>query len=144
VLDEKMKDEVKITVIATGFREVRPRREHSEPATALHNARASAASVNATYEVTAMRETKTPTPEHIKTPEPEMPAPERPRAASYLPDNFAEIDSEIVRHAEPLEETLRRQNAAPEAMDTVSSSVEIRYDTDDLEIPAFLRKRAEG
>jgi cell division protein FtsZ len=106
VLDEKMKDEVKITVIATGFREVRPRREHSEPATAIHNARAAAPSVNATYEVAAMRETKTPaTPEHIKAPEPEMPAPERPRAASYLPDNFAEIDSEIVRHAEPLEET---------------------------------------
>jgi len=145
VLDEKMKDEVKITVIATGFREVRPRREHSEPATALHTARASAASVNATYEVAAMRETKTPaTPEPVKAPEPEMPIPERPRAASYLPDNFDDIDSEIVRHAEPLEETLRRQNAAPEPMDTVSSSVEIRYDTDDLEIPAFLRKRAEG
>ncbi len=146
VLDEKMKDEVKITVIATGFREVRPRREHSEPATALHNVRgAAAASVNATYEVAAMRETKTPAPEPIKASEPEMPAPEHPRAAaSYLPDNFDEIDSEIVRHAEPLEETLRRQNAAPEPMDTVSSSVEIRYDTDDLEIPAFLRKRAEG
>ena len=144
VLDEKMKDEVKITVIATGFREVRPRREHSEPATALHNARASAASVNATYEVAAMRETKAPAPEPIKAPEPEMPAPERPRAVSYLPDNFDDIDSEIVRHAEPLEETLRRQNAAPESMDTVSSSVDIRYDTDDLEIPAFLRKRAEG
>ena len=73
-----------------------------------------------------------------------MPVPEHPRTASYLPDNFDEIDSEIVRHAEPLEETLRRQNAAPEPIDTVSSSVEIRYDTDDLEIPAFLRKRAEG
>ena len=145
VLDEKMKDEVKITVIATGFKEVRPRREHSEPATSLHNARAAAASVNATYEVAAMRETKTPvSPDPIKVPEPEMPVPEHPRTASYLPDNFDEIDSEIVRHAEPLEETLRRQNAAPEPIDTVSSSVEIRYDTDDLEIPAFLRKRAEG
>src|SRR5271168_4104864 len=145
VLDEKMKDEVKITVIATGFKEVRPRREHSEPAVALHNARASTAGVTATYEVAAMRETKAPAaPEPIKMPEPEMPALEHPRAASYLPDNFDEIDSEIVRHAEPLEETLRRQNAVPEPMDTVSSSVEIRYDTDDLEIPAFLRKRAEG
>ena len=145
VLDEKMKDEVKITVIATGFKEVRPRREHSEPATSLHSARAAAASVNATYEVAAMRETKTPvSPEPIKVPEAEMPVPEHPRTASYLPDNFDEIDSEVVRHAEPLEETLRRQNAAPEPIDTVSSSVEIRYDTDDLEIPAFLRKRIEG
>jgi hypothetical protein len=29
-------------------------------------------------------------------------------------------------------------------MDTTSSSVEINYDADDLEIPAFLRKRGEG
>ncbi len=29
-------------------------------------------------------------------------------------------------------------------MDTTSSSVEINYDADDLEIPAFLRKRGES
>jgi len=35
----------------------------------------------------------------------------------------------------------------PEEMptiETVSSSVDIRYDADDLEIPAFMRKRGEG
>src|SRR3974390_1256498 len=40
VLDEKMKDEVKITVIATGFKDVPRHREHSGPvADAVHNAR---------------------------------------------------------------------------------------------------------
>src|SRR5580698_4404227 len=56
VLDEKMKDEVKITVIATGFKEVRSRRDHSEETAALHNVRAATASVHATYEVPAIRE----------------------------------------------------------------------------------------
>ena len=32
----------------------------------------------------------------------------------------------------------------PPAIDTVSSSVNISYDADDLEIPAFLRKRGES
>src|ERR1700761_201374 len=51
VLDEKMKDEVKITVIATGFKEVWRRREQSESASVLPGARAAAATVNATYDV---------------------------------------------------------------------------------------------
>jgi hypothetical protein len=39
---------------------------------------------------------------------------------------------------------LLRQNAAPESVETVSSSVDLSYNSDDLEIPAFLRKRAES
>ncbi len=73
-----------------------------------------------------------------------------------------------MRHAEPVEEaraaavtysreaestyaTLRRNSSDPASepeepptIDTVSSSVNISYDADDLEIPAFLRKRGEG
>ncbi len=153
VLDEKMKDEVKITVIATGFREVRGRRDYSEATGTLHGARAAAAGVNATYEVPAAREVK---PVEPVTRE-EMPS---QRGISYVPDVLDEVESEIVRHAEPLspqqaqmrgfpgtaalEETMKRQHAAPEPMQTTSSSVDIRYDADDLEIPAFLRKRGEG
>jgi hypothetical protein len=54
------------------------------------------------------------------------------------------VESEIVRHAEPVEEMLLRQNVAPEPVQTVSTSVDINYNSDDLEIPAFLRKRSEG
>ena len=173
VLDEKMKDEVKITVIATGFKEVPRRRSASESAAAIHGVLTSsqhtasvppamdapesaaipaaapavqaraAAGVHATYEVPAMRETQPPLNlEPVKSmPEPSLPQPPRP---SYLPENFDDFDSEIVRHAEPLEVTLQRQNASPEAVETMASSVEIHYDVDDLEIPAFLRKRSDG
>ena len=61
----------------------------------------------------------------------------------YIPDNLDE-ESEIVRHAEPVEEMLLRQNVVAEPMETVSSSIDISYNSDDLEIPAFLRKRAES
>ncbi|MDR3746691.1 MAG: cell division protein FtsZ [Acidobacteriota bacterium] len=139
VLDEKMKDEVKITVIATGFRAV-PRREHSSPVADLaHNARAAAASVNATYEVAGAPAR----PEPARPAEPETQrATERPQPVQYLPDNLDDI-SEIVRHAEPLEETCKTREEAP-AIETVSSSVDITYNADDLEIPAFLRKRGES
>jgi len=165
VLDEKMKDDVKITVIATGFKEIPRRRDRSEVTAALHNPSASAAnpgfevraavaSVQGTYEVAGLREPSAPrrnaepearpaaSNEPVRLPEP--PASERSRGMVYIPDNYDEVDSEIVRHAEPLEETTQRQNAAAEPVETVSSSVDIRYDTDDLEIPAFLRKRSES
>ncbi|HKD83854.1 MAG TPA: cell division protein FtsZ [Terriglobales bacterium] len=144
VLDEKMKDEVKITVIATGFKEFHSRRDHSDSTATLHNARAAAATTHATYEVPAARESKgAMAPEPVKSSQPEPPVTERPRV-QYLPDNLDDIDSEIVRHAEPLEVTLQRQNASAEPIETVSSSVDIQYNSDDLEIPAFLRKRGEG
>ncbi|HUI85261.1 MAG TPA: cell division protein FtsZ [Candidatus Binatia bacterium] len=143
VLDEKMKDEVKITVIATGFREVRPQRDRSEAA-ALHGARAASAGVHGTYEISSMRETQQAArAEAGHVVEQRSSMPEGDHATPYVPDELDETDSEIVRHAEPLEQTLQRQSAAPEVMDTVSSSADIQYDADDLEIPAFLRKRAE-
>ncbi|HUK43457.1 MAG TPA: cell division protein FtsZ, partial [Candidatus Bathyarchaeia archaeon] len=139
VLDEKMKDEVKITVIATGFREMRPRREHAESASVLHSTRAAAATAHATYEVPAVREVKPPiAPEPVRAPDPAQQQP-----IQYIPDDV-EVESEIVRHAEPLQESARRQSAAPPSIDTVTSSIDIRYDADDLEIPAFLRKRGEA
>ena len=96
---------------------------------------------------------------------------ERPRNVPFIPDSVDDLDleSEVVRHAEPVEEaraaaatysreaentyaTLRRSSSDPEtaqfeeppSIDTVSSSVNISYDANDLEIPAFLRKRGES
>jgi len=181
VLDEKMKDEVKITVIATGFKDVPRSRDHSHPvADIAHNPRTAAASVNATYEVPTMREPGSPSravfprdgveepqkpasakPEPMRPAEPEPPqATERPRPISYVPDDIEDI-SEIVRHAEPVEDApaqpVREESGSPAsagfaragvdespAIETVSSSVNISYDADDLEIPAFMRKRGQG
>ncbi|MGA7460760.1 MAG: hypothetical protein WBW69_11070, partial [Candidatus Korobacteraceae bacterium] len=122
---------------------VRRRREHSESATTIHNARAAAATAHATYEVPVIRDPKPLSPEPARAATPEPPTAERPKV-NYIPDNFDDVDSEIVRHAEPFEQTLQRQAAAAEPMETVSSGVDIQYNADDLEIPAFLRKRAEG
>ncbi len=142
VLDEKMKDEVKITVIATGFKEVRSRRDHSESAAVLQNVRANS---HSTYEVAPSREARPSISMETVQSEPEMRIPERPQPAPYL-ENLGDIESEIVRHAEPLEDTLRRQGIQqePAPMDTVTSAVDIQYNSDDLEIPAFMRKRTDG
>ncbi len=154
VLDEKMKDDVKITVIATGFKELHRRREQPDSAVVLQNARAAAASVHATYEVSAMREPQpakpATRPEPVKAAEPEPRITERSRVIPYVPENLDDIDSEIVRHATPIDDFPDPRIAAVAdtqqvaAMDTTSSSVEINYDADDLEIPAFLRKRADS
>ena len=169
VLDEKMKDDVKITVIATGFKEATRSRDHaSAAASAVLNARAAASS---TFQVPAVREPEAARPSsasNMAMGEPHIS--QRPRSVPYIPDSTDDLDLEsgVVRHAEPVEEaraaaaaysreaestyaTLRRSPSEPAghyeeppAIDTVSSSVNINYDANDLEIPAFLRKRGES
>ncbi len=133
---------------------------HANPvAEVVQHARATAASVHATYEVPTMREPQAAPEkavparfEAVKPSEAEpQRAAERPRMIPYIPDNLDDIDSEIVRHAEPMDEAQIQARAAaaanrdePPTIETVSSSVNITYDTDDLEIPAFLRKRGES
>ena len=60
---------------------------------------------------------------------------ERP-AISYVPEDLEDI-SEVVRHAEPKEEQ-------PVPIETVTSSPDINYNADDLEVPAFMRKRGQS
>jgi len=171
VLDEKMKDEVKITVIATGFKETPRGREHVNPAVdSVPSVRA--ASVNATYEVPSVSQPSRggapeqstgviPSAERSDAPRdpymgesldaigvPRLAAQnrgpslgmtpgdgERP-AISYVPDDLEDI-SEIVRHATPKEEE-------PAPIETVTSSPDITYNADDLEVPAFMRKRGQS
>jgi cell division protein FtsZ len=165
VLDEKMKDEVKITVIATGFKEATRSRDHSNAAaSAVLNARAASSTfhVSAVHETEAGRQTPA---SNTSAAEPRIN--ERPRNVPYIPDSVDDLDleSEVVRHAEPLEEaraaaatysreaestyvsSVKGSEATPDeppAIDTVSSSVNINYDANDLEIPAFLRKRGDS
>ena len=166
VLDEKMKDEVKITVIATGFKEATRSHDHaSAAASAVLNARAAASS---TFQAPSVREpeaARQASASNAAAVEPRIN--QRPRNVPYIPDSIDDLDleSEVVRHAEPVEEAratpdtysrdaestyvslVKGTGATPDeppAIDTVSSSVNISYDTDDLEIPAFLRKRGES
>jgi cell division protein FtsZ len=122
VLDEKMKDEVKITVIATGFKEQYTRREKvSSAAAAISHARASVAfpppspHINIPAPVPVFRE-----------PEPE-PEPEHAMAAA--------VASVADHRPMPQRETT--------SIDQVTSSAKGNYEQDDLDVPAFLRKRGE-
>jgi cell division protein FtsZ len=96
VLDEKMKDEVKITVIATGFKAIE-RRERAGVHTE-HKVSAASAGV---------------------APAESAPAPPAPPAARPQPQ----------REATSLEQ--------------VKSTVKATYGEDDLDVPAFIRKRGE-
>jgi hypothetical protein len=127
----------------------------------------------ATFQVPSVREPDTARPTSASTlvaGEPRIN--ERPRNVPYIPDSVDDLDleSEVVRHAEPVHsEPVEEARAAaasysreaestyvslvkgggavpdePPSIETVSSSVNISYDADDLEIPAFLRKRGEN
>src|ERR1035441_610448 len=119
-----MKDEVKITVIATGFKAVSRRHEASNPvAEVVHQARATAASVHATYEVSSMREPQA-APEKSAPARSEAVKPselESARAAERLctiPHHPAIQDymySNTVLHAEPMDEAQVQARAAAAA-----------------------------
>jgi cell division protein FtsZ len=109
VLDEKMKEEVKITVIATGFRSDRTLKREgtvSAAAAAISSARTVASFVPST-----------PTPlAHAQS-----------TAAVAVTPRVA---------APPPRETA--------SLETVKSSVRGNFELDDLDVPAFIRKRGEG
>lgn len=119
VLDEKMKDEVKITVIATGFRGdnhvQRHERAVSAASAAISQARTASAYIS-------------PRPEN--------------RAAEPPP----QAESEAPKPAPPPVITARP--AAPQRETTsladVKSTVKTNYEEDDLDVPAFIRKRSES
>jgi len=151
VLDEKMKDDVKITVIATGFKESAREREHREAFASVLPNRSNGSSAHATYEVAPVT-----VPERVAPPMPVFNEPvSEPRVASgisYVPDSNDdyELGSGVVRHAQPMEDFPKPLEPPPvsreemPAIETVSSSLNIKYDAEDLEIPAFLRKRGEA
>src|SRR5689334_1310018 len=112
VLDEKMKDEIKITVIATGFK--------SEQATKRERTAAS----------DAIAQSRT-----------------APAFAAPLPP-----PQPVAAHAAPAEATppvavMQQRPAYPHRETTsisdVKSTVKANYEEDDLDVPAFIRKRNE-
>ena len=115
VLDEKMKDSVKITVIATGFREVpamraRQREIHSSFATS-HN-------------------------EHMEFPEPE-PVPFEPDPE---PERIMKEETPVVA---PAAAGLQPVTPDTASLDGLRASMVSNFEQNDLDVPAFLRKRGE-
>ncbi|MFZ1168724.1 MAG: cell division protein FtsZ, partial [Candidatus Sulfotelmatobacter sp.] len=130
VMDEKMKDTVKITVIATGFREVN--RAHHRPAGAHH-------SFAATHD-DAMGFSNT-----------DFPDPVGPAPATSFPEPFREMTSERIDEARMTEPSpiamaqVAMAHAGGEviSLDGMRSAMVANFEQDDLDVPAFLRKRGE-
>jgi cell division protein FtsZ len=112
VLDEKMKDAVKITVIATGFREV-SRTQHRQE---VHHSFAAAHD------------------DAMDFPDPVGPA-----------QNVAAFAESGVKTEEPMPESVgvNRSGADVISLDTMRSAMVANFEQDDLDVPAFLRKRGE-
>ncbi|MFZ1008053.1 MAG: cell division protein FtsZ [Candidatus Sulfotelmatobacter sp.] len=137
VLDEKMKDAVKITVIATGFREVS--RGHQRAAESHHSFAASHDNAmgfsNASYN-------------NMDFPEPVG----RETAPASFPEPFPESmtnsiteDSSERRSAIGESSQVAAVHAGSEviSLDTMRSAMVANFEQDDLDVPAFLRKRGE-
>jgi len=122
VLDEKMKDSVKITVIATGFKEAEMRRpRHHESFDPVILSRQVAHQVSRDH---------FDEPETVAEPEPVF-VPEPSFEPDPAPAAFQESAPVSASHAAELISLDAMRSAAPS------------YQVEDLDVPAFLRKRSE-
>src|SRR5208282_3163287 len=136
VMDEKMKDAVKITVIATGFREVRPVRHHVHEThrsfSAAHENAMEFPEEHAPREH-ASRDSVPEPPKHIM--EPVVSAHSMADDRTYM-DDAAPV---------PLATAEERATTDVISLDSMRSSVltnmAANFERDDLDAPAFLRKR---
>jgi len=117
VLDETMKDAVKITVIATGFREVpRSQRRPAEP----HHSFASSHD------------------DAMDFPDPVGPSPSTPPPFSEPPPDRMMSEPRLAE-ASPAPHTA----AEVISLDTMRNAMVANFEQEDLDVPAFLRKRGE-
>ncbi len=123
VMDEKIKDTVKITVIATGFREVS--RAHQRTPEAHHSF---AASHDDAMDFPDPVGPAQPMPAPFPEPYPESTSDrmmEEPRMAESSPVAMAHAGSEVI------------------SLDSMRSAMVANFEQQDLDVPAFLRKRGE-
>src|SRR5712691_2366853 len=117
VMDEKMKDAVKITVIATGFGETsRARQRHGE----VRN------SFAASHD------------DAMDFPDPVGPA--QPAASSFAPPDLMIEESRMVESA-PV--AMGHATAEVISLDAMRNAMVANFEQEDLDVPAFLRKRGE-
>jgi cell division protein FtsZ len=127
VLDEKMKDAVKITVIATGFREV----------TRVEVGRAHQRSMETHHSFASAHD------DAMDFPDPVGPA--QPSPAPF-PEPYRQSTSEAVMEESRAELTpvaMAHNGAEVISLDTMRSAMVANFEQDDLDVPAFLRKRGE-
>jgi cell division protein FtsZ len=128
VMDEKMKDTVKITVIATGFREVSRagvNRAHPRPEETHHSFAAS-------------HDDAMDFPDPVGAAQPTL-----SRFAEPYHESTSDLSVEEPRRAESA--PIARAQAGGEviSLDSMRSAMVANFEQDDLDVPAFLRKRGE-
>ncbi|MFZ0686061.1 MAG: cell division protein FtsZ [Terriglobales bacterium] len=130
VLDEKMKDAVKITVIATGFKEsdVRRPRQHESFDRSYDPVIMSRGSRDESRHVSHQRD-RFEEPETVAEPEPVF-EPETVSSFEHERTALQDSGSPSASHAEVI--SLDAMRSAPP-----------NYQAEDLDVPAFLRKRSE-
>ena len=120
VMDEKMKDAVKITVIATGFREAG--QGQRRPAEIQHSFAATR------DDMTDFNDRDFPEP--IGAPQP---------GATFTETDLMMAEPPPPETASPMSHT----GAEVISLDTMRSAMVANFEQDDLDVPAFLRKRGE-
>ena len=132
VMDEKMKDAVKITVIATGFREVRSGRQRTQESRTSFSAAHEEAME---FPEDASRDFVPEPPKHIMEPQCSV-AEDRTYSDRTYMDDVAPVppaNSSDHAAAEVVSLDSMRSN--------VLTSMPGNFEQDDLDVPAFLRKR---
>jgi cell division protein FtsZ len=131
VMDEKMKDSVKITVIATGFREAPSARPRPQE-TRISFSAAHEDAMEFPEEHDAQRE---PMPKHIM---------ESGRSDSSMTDDCGYVDDIAPAPAAHASDHLAGDVISLDTMrDNLRSAIVTNFERDDLDVPAFLRKRGE-
>ena len=135
VMDEKMKDAVKITVIATGFKEV-PTARHRQQETRMPFVTSHASALDDDFpEAPGRRDAdhRDPMPE----PPQHIMAERADDFANHAHENHAYADDAAMPMAQP-----EPQPVSLDAMrSNVLTSMSGNFQQDDLDVPAFLRKR---
>jgi cell division protein FtsZ len=126
VMDEKMKDAVKITVIATGFREFRPARHHQQE---THSSSSFATRHDEAMDFPDAVGPRDPMPE---------PIPERIMSEAMMTEDRAYAD-DVTPVA--VAQAPERVSADVISLETMRSAMVTNFEPDDLDVPAFLRKR---
>jgi cell division protein FtsZ len=130
VMDEKMKDAVKITVIATGFREA-PSARHRPQETRTSFAAAHEDAMEFPQERGSRDSIPEPMPRHIM---------ESAMSDSSMTDDRAYVDDIA---PVPTSQASDRVAGDVISLDTMRSAIVTNFEPDDLDVPAFLRKRNE-
>jgi len=138
VMDEKMKDAVKITVIATGFREP-PTARHRPAETRVSFSAAHAAALEEPMDFPAAVSSRDSLPEPPKR---IMSDPEISNEAADDP-----FFDDRPRTEEPAPAATAQAAPEPVSLDAMRTSVlsnmATNFEQDDLDVPAFLRKRTD-